>query len=260
MAGNLQEYVVSGSSSALLVLGVRSASDLSSRSEFRAAQKRLGDDGDLTLSEARSLLHQQQEAFSLFSFLTNPLKELPRVCSMGLYERFTKLIGQHIQVVFTLRAVQSPRSIPVSLASLTLIREAVSLFINPLIALLDQTSSMSETFASIRRLYEMNNVPNQLVDGSEPYPENKQTLSTGIAFEFMWVHFFPGYWESGNVFHFRDVSFKYPGSDHYAIRNVSFKIEAGQLCVLVGFNGSGESSLTKHFLIIKTICRQEYHP
>ena len=40
------------------------------------------------------------------------------------------------------------------------------------------------------------------------------------------------------------MSFKYPGNsgDSYALRNVSFKIGAGQLCVLVGFNGSGETS------------------
>jgi ABC-type multidrug transport system fused ATPase/permease subunit len=39
----------------------------------------------------------------------------------------------------------------------------------------------------------------------------------------------------------RDVSFKYPGmEDKYAIKNVSFKIEAGQLCIIVGFNGSGK--------------------
>ena len=29
----------------------------------------------------------------------------------------------------------------------------------------------------------------------------------------------------------RNVSFRYPGSESYALHNVSFKIEAGQLCV-----------------------------
>src|SRR6266566_3104047 len=30
---------------------------------------------------------------------------------------------------------------------------------------------------------------------------------------------------------FRDVSFQYPGSEEYALRNTSFKVGPGQLCV-----------------------------
>jgi ABC-type multidrug transport system fused ATPase/permease subunit len=29
----------------------------------------------------------------------------------------------------------------------------------------------------------------------------------------------------------RDVSFQYPGSEEYALRNISFKVGPGQLCV-----------------------------
>lgn len=67
----------------------------------------------------------------------------------------------------------------------------------------------------------------------------------------------------------RDVSFRYPGAEHYAIRNVSFKILPGQLCVrqspivarphfriaisadafvsqvIIGANGSGKSTILK---------------
>jgi ABC-type multidrug transport system fused ATPase/permease subunit len=57
--------------------------------------------------------------------------------------------------------------------------------------------------------------------------------------------------------HRRNVSFKYPGTDNHALKNISFKIEPGQLCVrgvktmsdianenfrmqiIVGTNGSG---------------------
>ena len=63
--------------------------------------------------------------------------------------------------------------------------------------------------------------------------------------------------------HCRNVSFRYPGSDQYALRNVSFKLSAGQLCVstvqkhcrpsrlitacqvIVGANGSGKSTILK---------------
>lgn len=41
------------------------------------------------------------------------------------------------------------------------------------------------------------------------------------------------------------MSFKYPGQEYYALRNVSFRIEPGQLCVIVGTNGSGKSTILK---------------
>jgi ABC-type multidrug transport system fused ATPase/permease subunit len=41
---------------------------------------------------------------------------------------------------------------------------------------------------------------------------------------------------------FRSVSFKYPTRDVYALRNVSFVIEPGQIGALVGHSGSGKST------------------
>ncbi|MCL2360744.1 MAG: ABC transporter ATP-binding protein/permease [Defluviitaleaceae bacterium] len=48
---------------------------------------------------------------------------------------------------------------------------------------------------------------------------------------------------------FKDVSFKYPGSDTYALKNVSFKLEIGQRLAVVGMNGSGKTTM------IKLLCR-----
>lgn len=47
---------------------------------------------------------------------------------------------------------------------------------------------------------------------------------------------------------FKDVSFKYPGSECYAIRNVSVKIENGKTYSMVGFNGSGKTTFIKLLL------------
>lgn len=42
-----------------------------------------------------------------------------------------------------------------------------------------------------------------------------------------------------------NVSFCYPGAQKDSLRNVSFSIKPGQLCVIVGANGEGKSSIIK---------------
>ena len=48
---------------------------------------------------------------------------------------------------------------------------------------------------------------------------------------------------------FRNVSFKYPGSENYALRNVNMKFEIGRRLAVVGMNGSGKTTF------IKLLCR-----
>ena len=46
-------------------------------------------------------------------------------------------------------------------------------------------------------------------------------------------------------FVFENVGFQYPGSDRWAIRNVSFVLRPGERIALVGENGAGKTTLTK---------------
>jgi ATP-binding cassette subfamily B protein len=41
------------------------------------------------------------------------------------------------------------------------------------------------------------------------------------------------------------VGYRYPGSEHEALRSVSFELRSGQILAVVGANGSGKSTLTK---------------
>ncbi|KAG1845086.1 P-loop containing nucleoside triphosphate hydrolase protein [Suillus subalutaceus] len=169
--------------------------------QFRESAKRVGDDAG-EFPELRRA-HTIKDRLSIASILREPMRELP-------------------QIVFTLRAVQKPMTIPLS----HLTRSAATLF-----SLFGESFSLAEQFANVRKLYEIENVQNKVVDGAEPFPENHRLsrvvflLSSGM---------------------FRSDTLV---QESYALQNVSFTIEAGRLCVIVGVNGSGKST------ILKLICR-----
>ena len=50
-------------------------------------------------------------------------------------------------------------------------------------------------------------------------------------------------------FEFRDVSFRYPGSEAYALRHLNFRFKLGTKLAVVGRNGSGKTTM------IKLLCR-----
>ncbi|KAH8996470.1 P-loop containing nucleoside triphosphate hydrolase protein [Lactarius hatsudake] len=120
------------------------------------------------------------------------------------------------QIIFTLQAVKKP--------IITIIFEKMG--------------SISDRLSSLRKLYEAENIPNKVVDGTIPFPENAQSISDGISLEFRCTL------GVASGIH-RNVSFRYPGSEQYALRDVSFKVLPGQLCVIVGSNGSGKSTILK---------------
>ncbi|KAG1825440.1 uncharacterized protein BJ212DRAFT_1314024 [Suillus subaureus] len=124
-------------------------------------------------------------------------------------------------IFFTLRIVQKQMTIPLYLVSLMLIYQISFGLPLPF----STPTLLAAKLADIRSIYAIDDVKNKVVDGLEPFPEDRQSLRSGISIEF------------------RNVSFQYPGAERYALRNVSFKIEAGRLCVIIGMNGSGKSTI-----------------
>ncbi|OJT07931.1 Lipid A export ATP-binding/permease protein MsbA [Trametes pubescens] len=175
-------------------------------SEFDHASQRVGD-GDSAFEQWR-IYGRIQDRFSLWALIQHPLRELP-------------------QMFFTLRAVQHPASMPVSLASLQMVQESTNTFAFNMFELMHSTQTFAAQIGQVRKMYEVASVPNKVEDGTVPFPEDTAQILSGVALEF------------------RNVSFKYPSTENYALRDVSFSILPGQLCVIVGANGSGKSTVLK---------------
>ncbi|KAF7375311.1 Lipid A export ATP-binding/permease protein MsbA [Mycena sanguinolenta] len=96
------------------------------------------------------------------------------------------------------------------------------------VGLFNEFSQVGAAVSAIQELYKVAGIKNKIADGDERYP-NSTSTGKGMAFEL------------------KNVSFAYPGgkSKENAIRNVSLKIPAGHLVVVVGANGSGKSTIIK---------------
>lgn len=54
----------------------------------------------------------------------------------------------------------------------------------------------------------------------------------------------------------RELSFKYPNSEKYAVKNVSFEIQKGEKIAILGENGSGKTTLSKLILGLFPSCSE----
>ncbi|KAH9174036.1 hypothetical protein EDB89DRAFT_2094405 [Lactarius sanguifluus] len=131
--------------------------------EYRILADRLG--GRANDFWAAYFSYMRTPTFDPINLLWVPLKELPRV-------------------VFTFQAVKKPTSMPVSLASLHLLQQSSGTFVMRINDIFRKMGSISDRLASLRKLYEAENIPNKIVDGTILFPENAQSISDGISLEF----------------------------------------------------------------------------
>ena len=90
-------------------------------------------------------------------------------------------------VVFAIRAVNQPSTIPVSLTSLNFITQTTSTFSHRVFRVFQQTGAIADSVAAVRKLYQILEVPNKVPDGTVPFPEDAQKISHGMSLEFRYA-------------------------------------------------------------------------
>ena len=105
---------------------------------------------------------------------------------------------------------------------------AVIALSNGLSMLIKTLGDLRNNTSFLRTVFEFLDIPNKMNQGDMAVNQND-----GKVYEI----------------EFRDVSFKYPDQENYALRNVSMTLRAGQRLAVVGMNGSGKTTF------IKLLCR-----
>lgn len=121
--------------------------------------------------------------------------------------------------------IHNPSTIP--LTSIAILEQTSQSFSNTMYRLVSDSGSIMEAFSGVRAIYEMEQVKNLVKDGQTTYPPNGREAQKGMEIEF------------------KNVCFKYPRNDATVIDDLSFKIDAGSIVVIVGENGCGKSSMLK---------------
>ena len=122
-----------------------------------------------------------------------------------------------------------------------------SLFLG-LTNLLRSLGVMRFNAAYLKNTFAFLDIPDKMYQGSRPIEgtaDNRTAAGKGL----------PDQPASNKEFEieFRDVSFKYPGSQDYALRHVTMAFKMGRRTAVVGMNGSGKTTF------IKLLCRM-YDP
>ncbi|KAH9942416.1 P-loop containing nucleoside triphosphate hydrolase protein [Epithele typhae] len=177
--------------------------------EYRAATERLGDAGDVSWNEVQTKRRGAwRTIFSTKHLFTN----LP-------------------QIAFTLHAARDPRHMAEALASLHLVQTSAQALSSSIGRAFHAANTIGGSLSALRDAYEGGDIENIVPDGTVAFsPSSDLPTSSGVHIEF------------------RNVSFKYPGTDNYALKDVSFTLLQGQLCVIVGANGAGKSTILKLIL------------
>ena len=144
--------------------------------------------------------------------------------SSGLSSAITAVLSGVVYVFVCLKALGGAFGI----GSVTQYVSAVTTLSGNAAMLLDTVNHMRTNAGFLKTIYEFLDIPNSMYRGSLT-TEKRADRQYEVEF--------------------RDVSFKYPGSDIWALRHVNMKFKVGKRLAIVGENGSGKTTF------IKLLCR-----
>lgn len=143
---------------------------------------------------------------------------------IGLGRAMSAILSGVVYVFVCLKALGGAFGI----GSVTQYVSAVTNLTGNVSALLQTVSHMRTNAGFLKRVYEFMDIPNSMYQGSLT-TEKRADRNYEVEF--------------------RDVSFKYPGSELWALRHVNMKFKVGKRLAIVGENGSGKTTF------IKLLCR-----
>ena len=144
--------------------------------------------------------------------------------SRGLSSAISAVLSGVVYVFVCLKALGGA----FGLGSVTQYVSAVTTLSGNAAMLLDTVNHMRTNAEFLKTIYEFLDIPNSMYQGSLT-TEKRADRQYEVEF--------------------RDVSFKYPGSDLWALRHVNMKFKVGKRLAIVGENGSGKTTF------IKLLCR-----
>jgi ATP-binding cassette subfamily B protein/ATP-binding cassette subfamily C protein len=138
----------------------------------------------------------------------------------GILYALSNFIQQFLMYIYLIYMVLFKS---LSIGMMTIYMSAVSQFAGAFNGIVNSYMSMEKSGIEIHELMEFMNTPiKQYETGTkEPVFDDDSTIE------------------------FRNVSFKYPGSDAYALKNMSIKMRANEKLCIVGANGSGKTTFIK---------------
>ena len=148
------------------------------------------------------------------------IKYTRNVTSSDILYSLTSFIQQILMYIYLIYMVLFKS---LSIGSMTIFMSAVSQFAGAFNGIVNGYLRMAKSGLEIHEFMQFMNMPMKQYDTGSKEPV----------------------FDKDSVIEFRNVSFKYPSSDNYALKNLNIKLSFGQRLCIVGNNGSGKTTFLK---------------